>query len=91
MNNDQILLSYAFIITIIMLLMMYIDKQQAILHQRRIPKSSLWLVALLGGSFGLLLGMSLFHHKTKKLHFKIGAFILTISYTWLLIALLASF
>ncbi|MEK7158108.1 MAG: DUF1294 domain-containing protein, partial [Patescibacteria group bacterium] len=43
-----------------------VDKTKALANTRRIPEKTLWLFALLGGSFGAILGMKCFHHKTRK-------------------------
>lgn len=51
------------------LLFMYLDKQFAKRHMRRIPEAVLLGVAALGGSVGALAGMTLFHHKTQKARF----------------------
>lgn len=50
----------------------YLDKRKAIKKKYRISEYSLFLLALIGGSVGSILGMYLFHHKTKKLKFKFG-------------------
>ena len=50
---------------------MYLDKQKAINHKWRIKENILLLISLIGGCYGILLGMYLFHHKTKKLKFKL--------------------
>ncbi len=49
-----------------------IDKRRAKRHAFRIPESVLFLFALAGGSAGMLLGMLVFRHKTKKKRFMIG-------------------
>ena len=51
---------------------MGIDKSKAKQGAFRIPESILFTMALIGGSAGCLLGMFLFHHKTRKLKFLIG-------------------
>lgn len=51
---------------------MLIDKRRAIFRQWRIRENTLLLLALFGGSFGILLGMIVFHHKTQKPKFFIG-------------------
>lgn len=66
------LLLYIAIVNIIALLVMRIDKYKAQRHQWRISEASIFLVGLLGGGFGVLLGMNIFHHKTKHLKFTIG-------------------
>ena len=40
-----------------------------------IPTRSFFLVAMCGGSIGTLMGMYLFKHKTDKLFFKLGMFL----------------
>lgn len=49
-----------------------LDKHRARAHARRIPEKTLFLLAILGGSPGALLGMYLFRHKTKKPAFTFG-------------------
>ena len=53
-------------------LIMLVDKQKARKNLWRIPEATLLTVAILGGSVGCLVGMRLFHHKTRKPKFYIG-------------------
>lgn len=46
-----------------------IDKRRARSGRRRIPERTLFLFAFLGGAAGALVGMRLFHHKTKHTYF----------------------
>lgn len=39
---------------------------------RRVPEKTLFLLSLLGGSIGALLGMRVFHHKTLHRSFRYG-------------------
>lgn len=39
---------------------------------RRVPEKTLFLLAILGGSAGALLGMRVWHHKTLHRSFRIG-------------------
>ena len=48
------------------------DKSRARRHAWRIPEKVLMGAAVIGGSIGALLGMSIFHHKTRKPKFYIG-------------------
>ena len=49
-----------------------IDKHMAKKGRWRIPERTLLLLPLLGGSVGALLGMRVFHHKTKHWYFVWG-------------------
>lgn len=53
-------------------ILMGADKKKAVQHKWRIPEKSLFLIALAGGSIGVLLGMFVFSHKTKHLSFLLG-------------------
>lgn len=53
-------------------IIMGIDKRKAITQKWRIQEKTLFLVALLGGSLGGILGMKLFRHKTKHMKFVLG-------------------
>ena len=46
-----------------------IDKEKAKRHKYRISEFMLLCLAFIGGSPGALLGMLLFHHKTKHIKF----------------------
>ncbi len=48
-----------------------LDKSFAIKQKRRISEASLILVACVGGAPGALLGMLVFHHKTRKPKFRV--------------------
>jgi uncharacterized membrane protein YsdA (DUF1294 family) len=66
------LLAYLVIINAAGFLFMLIDKRKAQKNLWRIPERTLMSVAVSGGSIGVLLGMQIFRHKTKKLRFTIG-------------------
>ena len=48
------------------------DKALSKTHKRRVPEATLFLLALLGGGLGGVLGMQIFRHKTKHMHFVLG-------------------
>lgn len=52
--------------------LMGIDKWKAVRGRWRISERTLFLVSILGGSIGSLIGMYLFRHKTRHLKFSIG-------------------
>lgn len=66
------LITYVILMNLIGLLAMGMDKLKARRRKSRIPERTLFILALLFGSVGILIGMYLFHHKTKKLRFSIG-------------------
>lgn len=72
-NADmKILILYLILINLAAWGLMGADKYRARKHAWRIPKRTLFAVALLGGSLGAILGMYLWHHKTKHWYFVIG-------------------
>ena len=48
------------------------DKRRARKGKWRVPEKTLFLLPLMGGSIGALLGMRVFHHKTKHWYFVWG-------------------
>ena len=62
---------YLLIINIISLLICIIDKAKSIHNKYRIKEKTLLFLSLIGGCFGMALGMNISHHKTKKLKFKL--------------------
>ena len=65
-------ISYLILINALGFLIMLVDKRKAIKNRWRIPEKTLFLIALLGGSLGMLGGMNCFRHKTKHKRFTIG-------------------
>jgi len=47
-------------------ILMGFDKHRAGEAGRRIPERTFFTLALIGGTFGILLGIVAFHHKTRK-------------------------
>ena len=63
---------YIFIINILGLLAMGLDKLKAKHGSWRIPENTLFMFTILGGGIGTIAGIYLFRHKTRKLKFTIG-------------------
>lgn len=64
-------IAYVFGMSLVTFLIFGYDKWISGTGQRRIPEKRLLQFALLGGSPGALLGMSLFRHKTRKTAFQL--------------------
>ncbi len=63
---------YLVLINALGLLVMCLDKYFARHHMSRVPERTLFLLALLGGSLGCILGMQLARHKTRHWQFVWG-------------------
>ena len=63
------LIIYLKIVNIASFIIYGTDKLLAIKQQSRISETALLTLSLIGGSIGALLGMIIFHHKTKKIKF----------------------
>ncbi|MDO5455569.1 MAG: DUF1294 domain-containing protein [Eubacteriales bacterium] len=72
MSTRAILLIYLLVINILGLAAMAYDKIRAMERRFRIPESVLFILALIGGSLGCIIGMHLFRHKRRKPAFAIG-------------------
>ena len=70
---------YLIAINIITFLAMGLDKWKAKRGSWRIQESALFTLVLFGGGIGGILGMIVFHHKTKKPKFQIGFPLITIA------------
>ena len=66
------MLLYLCTINAVALTLMLVDKIKAKKNLWRIPEKILFLTAIAGGSVGSLMGMYLFHHKTKHFSFMLG-------------------
>lgn len=69
---EKILIIYVAFISVITFFVFGIDKLKAIKDKWRIPEKALFLLSIIGGSVGGLLGMYIFRHKTQKPAFKFG-------------------
>ncbi len=72
MNPITFLIIYFVIINIVGFAIMGIDKRKAIKRTFRIPEATLFIVALIGGSIGSIVGMQVFRHKTRHWYFVFG-------------------
>lgn len=72
MSVVTLLTAYFIIMNILGFALMGIDKYKAKKRAFRIPEATLFIVALIGGSIGSILGMHLFRHKTRHWYFVYG-------------------
>ena len=63
---------YLILINLVGILSMYLDKYFAKNNMYRISERNLFLIAVIGGSIGSIIGMYKFRHKTKHKQFTIG-------------------
>ena len=90
MNAITLIIIYLVVINFISFIMMGLDKYKAKKRAWRIPESTLFVLALIGGSIGSIAGMHLFHHKTRHWYFLYGMPAILIIQILLVIALAAS-
>lgn len=67
-----IIAGYLALINLLGFSLMGIDKSRAIKRLWRIPESTLFIIAIIGGSLGCIIGMKTFHHKTRHWYFLYG-------------------
>ena len=68
----KIIAAYLILINLIGFVTMGIDKRKARKKLWRISESTLFFIAIIGGSLGSILGMRVFHHKTRHWYFVYG-------------------
>ena len=67
-----VLLVWLAVINLLTFIVYGADKHRARKGKWRVPEKTLFLLPLLGGSIGALLGMRVFHHKTRHWYFVWG-------------------
>lgn len=72
MDAITLLIIYFAAVNLISFAMMGFDKRRAQKHLFRIPESTLFVLAAIGGSIGSIAGMQFFRHKTRKWYFVYG-------------------
>ena len=66
------MINYLILMNIIGLLSIYLDKYFARNNMYRISEKNLFLIAIIGGSIGSIVGVYKFRHKTRHKNFTIG-------------------
>ena len=70
--QHRILLIYLAVVNILTIIVFGVDKMNAKSNRQRVRIVTLLGLAFIGGSVGALIGMYVFHHKTKKAYFTVG-------------------
>lgn len=70
--QHRILLIYLAVVNILTFIVFGVDKMNAKFNRQRVRIVTLLGLAFIGGSVGALIGMYVFHHKTKKAYFTVG-------------------
>jgi uncharacterized membrane protein YsdA (DUF1294 family) len=70
-NMRELVLIYLVVINLILFCLMGVDKLKAIHHLWRIPEKVLLTLGVIGGGIFGFVSMFLFHHKSRKIYFKI--------------------
>lgn len=87
MNVILYITTYLISVNLIGFAFIGIDKQRARKHAWRIPESTLFTIAIIGGSVGSIFGMYTFRHKTRHWYFVYGMPLILILQIGLLVAL----
>lgn len=90
MNAITLIIIYLTAINLISFIVMGVDKYKARKRAWRIPESTLFVLAIIGGSIGSIAGMHLFHHKTRHWYFLYGMPAILIIQILIVIALVTS-
>lgn len=66
------LIAYMAVVSLVLLILMGMDKSKAKNNEWRISEKTLFTLAIVGGAVGGVLGMYLFRHKTRHNSFAFG-------------------
>ena len=69
---EKILIIYLIAVNLLAFILYGVDKKRAKKREWRISEKALIGIAVIGGSAGALLGMHVFHHKTRHWYFRYG-------------------
>lgn len=90
MNVITLITIYLAVINFISFTVMGIDKLKARKRAWRIPESTLFVLAIIGGSVGSIIGMHLFRHKTRHWYFLYGMPAILLIQILIVVALISS-
>ena len=85
------LISYVAIVSLILCVFMYVDKERAIKKEWRISEKTLLILGFFGGAIGGVLGMYLFRHKTRHNAFAFGFPLMAAVHIYLIVQFIKNF
>ena len=68
----RVLAVYLLAVNVLAFILYGVDKKRARNREWRISEKTLIGIAVIGGSIGAILGMHVFHHKTRHWYFRFG-------------------
>ncbi len=71
-HAEFLLVAWLLLMSVVLFLVMGRDKALSKTRKRRVPEATLFVLALLGGALGGVLGMQIFRHKTQHMKFVVG-------------------
>ena len=69
---ESVLILYLLAVNVLAFILYGVDKKRARNREWRISEKTLIGIAAIGGSLGAILGMHVFHHKTRHWYFRCG-------------------
>ncbi|KGR73663.1 DUF1294 domain-containing protein [Ureibacillus manganicus] len=85
------LLAFILVESIILFVLMGMDKSRAKKHEWRISEKTLFTIAIFGGACGGVLGMYIYKHKTKHNSFAFGFPLLAAIHIFILVSMYQQF
>lgn len=83
----QLMVVYIVVMNGITFVLYGVDKYKAKHNHFRIPETTLLLCGYLGGAYGAVMGMQVWHHKTRKWKFRIAVPVSVVFVTVVLFAI----
>lgn len=71
-HAEFLLVAWLLLMSVVLFVVMGRDKALSKTRKRRVPEATLFVLALLGGALGGVLGMQIFRHKTQHMKFVVG-------------------
>jgi uncharacterized membrane protein YsdA (DUF1294 family) len=73
------------IVNLVSFVLVGVDKSRSVDREERVPEVYFFFLASCFASIGVLLGMFIFHHKTRKIYFPLGISLLLLQQMFLVL------